>query len=180
MLNTILGSLSSGVAASTSSYESIASVTAAGGETSITFSSIVGTYASLQLRVNGKANAAAVAIGGIQFNGDTGSNYSWHRLNGDGSSAAATGNNGVTSMQAIWLPDNSSSYFGTAIVDILDYASTTKNKTTRTFNGYDTNGAGRVQLFSGARYSTSAVTSITITIDALYSGSTFALYGIKG
>jgi hypothetical protein len=78
--------------------------------------------------------------------------------------------------------------FGSLIMDILDYANTNKYKTTRGIIGFDTNGTvagygGRVGLISGNWRSTSAITSITFTVDnaANYSAnSKFSLYGIKG
>jgi hypothetical protein len=190
LLNTVLGSLSSGVAASTSSYESIATVTATGGETSITFSSIVGTYASLQVRalVRNTSGTGGTAGSTVRFNGDTGSNYTTHSLNADGATAAAYG---FASQTRIFIFSNeirggsTSDTFGTCIMDVHDYASSTKYKTLRAFGGGDLNSAspaGKLALDSGVWMSTSAITSLTITVGAtaFAAGSTFALYGIKG
>jgi hypothetical protein len=73
---------------------------------------------------------------------------------------------------------------GVAIVDIHDYAATTKNKTVRNISGVDTNNTsdGLIYLSSGLWQSTSAVSSI----DVFFSGENFttstvvSLYGIKG
>jgi hypothetical protein len=178
LLNTILGSLSSGVAASTSSYESIASATGNGSSTSLSLNSIPGTYASLQLRVftNDASNT------GYQFwvqpNGATPDTR--HELDGLGSSVSVGGYTGGVNM-ALTRP-SSSSYFTAAIFDFHDYASTTNYKTIRYFGGNDTNGGGQVNLRSALYMSTSAITSLTITCSsgAFGTGSTFALYGIKG
>ena len=123
----------------------------------------------------------------IRFNSDSGSNYSDHNLVGDGSTASANGNGTNTAMTTISnvFPDSNASYanmFGVAIIDIIDYASTTKYKTIRRIDGADENGIGRISLASGSWRSTSAVTSITITDSRnnWTSTSTFALYGIKG
>lgn len=70
-----------------------------------------------------------------------------------------------------------------AIIDIVDYASTTKNKTIRTVTGCDANGGASgsdVSLRSGLFPSTSAVTSITINCTAMGTGTVIALYGIRG
>ena len=187
MLNTILGSLSSGVAASTSSYESIATVTATGGETSLTFSSIPSTYASLQIRGLSRRNATGSHTVNVQFNSDTSTNYAYHYLRGVANVGVQV--TGVTSANDIRCFSASSAtagsnIFGTGIIDIHDYASTTKNKTVRAFGGYDDNNASNsiVSIQSGLWLNTNAITSITITFagDAIASGSTFALYGIKG
>ena len=81
--------------------------------------------------------------------------------------------------------------FGESIIDIIDYASTTKNKTIRTFSGWDGNAAGAgndgvVALHSSLATGTgtTAVSSISMYCYAsgenFLAGSTFALYGIKG
>jgi hypothetical protein len=71
--------------------------------------------------------------------------------------------------------------FGVAVIDLLDYANTTTNKTVRGLIGNDQSATSSVYLASGALYSTSAISSITLypdtTLFAQY--STFALYGIN-
>jgi hypothetical protein len=172
------------------SYESIATYTATGGETAFTFSSIPATYVSLQLRtlVRNTSGTAGTAGSTIRFNGDTGSNYTTHSLNADGSTVAAYG---YGSQPRIYIFSNEvrgssvSDTFGACIIDVIDYASTTKYKTLRAFGGGDINSAspsGKLALDSGAWMSTSAVNSLTITVGAtaFAASSTFALYGIKG
>ena len=191
MLNTLLGTLSSGVAASTSSYESIATVTAVGGETSLSFTSIPGTYASLQIRFIAKDTDTA-ADGTqdvkIRFNSDSGSNYVYHYLRGNGTSAVASGTTPATSVIIInsnLREVSATSTFGVGLVDILDYSSSTKNKTVRYISGMDKNTgttASRIALGSGLWVNTNAITSVTMLADvtAFKAGTTFALYGIKG
>jgi len=74
--------------------------------------------------------------------------------------------------------------FAVNLIDIHDYASTTKYKTLRSFSGANANSASTsfvMGLFSSAWYSTSAVTSITFTNSfGFKAGTTFSLYGIKG
>lgn len=174
-----------------SSYESIA--TASGSGTTFTLSSIPSTYKSIQIRCLVKTNFTAAAdVTGlrIRFNGDTGTNYAYHSLLGNG--AAASSEN-ATSTNEINIPicvgsaaSVGSSTFGAAIIDIVDYASTTKYKTLRSFAGANANLANtqyKVALQSGLWMSTSALTSITFTndnADSFVAGTTFALYGIKG
>ena len=179
LLNTVLGSLSSGVAASTSSYESIATNNPTSGS-SITFSSIAGTYASLQIRILGFASAANYFA--LRFNSDTGANYTRHALIGDGSTVTAFGNTGRTYCQISSGSANPSTTNGYAIiVDLLDYASSTKNKTVRSSSGLDANGSGEMSLWSHLWVNTNAITSITVLTDGTYStGTSIALYGIKG
>ena len=193
MLNTVLGSFSSGVAASTSSYESIATFTASGGETSTTFSLIAGTYSALQLRVlyrDTYTTTAQTCDLLMQFNGDTTSaNYTLHYLRGNGSVTLASGGTSNGSIQMTFFgvsAASTASVYGVGIADIQDYASTTKYKTVRGFGGGDNNGVGttnyRLGLSSGLWLSTSAITSIKVmpSITAFAAGTTIALYGIKG
>ena len=189
MLNSIVGLLNGGAGGGAGSYESIATVTAAGGETSITFSSIPSTYKHLQIRGIGKANFSSVASlwATLNFNGDTtAANYANHQLIGDGSTVTASGATATGNIQVMSLVSNNAAetnMFGAAIIDIHDYASTTKNKTVRSFTGDSRNSTtGRVELDSGLWLSTAAVTSITLNRPGFpfVAGSVFSLYGIKG
>lgn len=190
----ILGILASSIQASKSTaYESIATQTVgAGGVTSITFSSIPSTYKHLQLRCFVQETRATYGIAEmlLQFNGDSGANYSRHNVWGDGANAQA---NSQTSITSIWIGDgtlgtDTGGTFGCSIIDILDYANTNKNKTTRSLNGVDLNGTvaafgGRVGLSSGLWMNTSAVNSIKLLPNGgsdFREYSSFALYGIKG
>jgi hypothetical protein len=184
LLNTILGSFSSGVVAVPGSYESIATVTVGGGgSASATFSSIPATYTHLQIRmlVRG-ASGSDINIYG-QYNSDTGSNYRTHALYGTGSSAAAYASNQQTIILAgrATGSSNTASAFGVCVLDILDYANTNKYTTSRNLTGWDGNGSGQIWFESGLWLNTAAVTSITLTGDASFAEhSQFALYGIKG
>lgn len=194
-----LGTFSQGEGAAGGAFESIATVTPSGVST-ITFSAIPSTYQHLQIRYLGKSNDSAANTHyqfSIIFNGDTASNYSYHRLSGDGSSAADSGAATQTAIKQGFavIPSSGTSILnpmGAGIIDILDYTSTTKNKTVRMIAGSDTNytlgsGVGRIVLNSGLWFKTpEAITSITLILDTgFWSGTssrltTFALYGIKG
>jgi len=186
LLNVISGLLAGGVAASTTSYESIATVTVgAGGSTSISFSSIPSTFKHLQIR----AITRDTDTGGfgltttMNFNGDTGANYSWHWLYGNGSSAAANSGSSATTTALGWTTGTAgtANTYAATVIDILDYADTNKYKTNRLLYGIDLNGSGGVWLSSGAWRSTSAVNSITLNQTTKFAQySSFALYGIKG
>jgi len=189
-MSLILGILaqSAGAAGSASSYESIASTTVGLlGTASVTFSSIPATYTHLQVRAISRSDRVSSAGDGmlVQFNSDTGANYSYHYLQGDGTSVTAGADTSVTSMI---IPRSGSAtqtagIFGATVLDILDYKNTNKYKTIRTLGGNDANGSGIVSFFSGSWRNTNAITSITIdqqngTNFVQY--SSFALYGIKG
>jgi hypothetical protein len=170
------------------SFESIATATGTGSSGTITFSSIPSTYASLQIRMLGKTATAAAGADAldITFNGDSGSNYVYHNITGNGTIATA----GASSTSTTFIRIGSGAGRATetnicavSIIDIHDYASTTRNKTMRRFGGFDKNGSGGViVLNSGLWMSTSAITSIEIasTGGNFTTQNVFSLYGIKG
>jgi hypothetical protein len=175
----ILGVTASSILKVTGSYESIASSSPTSGS-AVTLSSIPSTYKHLQLRVF----ALTAANGGLfylRLNGDSGTNYTRHLLSGDGSSVSAIGGTGQDYIQmSNAFSDNT--YGFSMIIDIHDYASTSKYKTVRLSTGQDRNGAGTMTLRSGLWLDTSAISSLSVTTDfsTFSSGTTISLYGIKG
>lgn len=166
-------------------------ITATGGETSITFSSIPQTYKHLQLRIISRTSTADdYSSLYITYNNDGSASYRPHNLTGNGSSAyagsqaSAVGANYISN--ANMGSGQPANCFAASIIDILDYTNTSKNKTLKAIVGKDANTAStiyRVGLISSAWFSTSAITSIQITASAggnFVSGSTFALYGMVG
>ena len=157
------------------------------GSATISFTSIPATYKHLQIRAIGGNTTATLDYNTMTatFNSDTGSNYSTHRLYGTGSSAAAQGYQDTSSMYVGVTNNNALSYsiYSPAIIDILDYANTSKYKTVRVLAGNENNNAGYgvVYFNSGSWRSTSAITSIQFSPGSgnFAQYSSFALYGIK-
>jgi hypothetical protein len=192
-MSLILGILaqSGGAAVAGSSYESIATVTVgSGGQSSVSFTSIPSTYKHLQVRLFTSTNRGTFALDEmyVNFNSDTGANYSVHNLEGSGS-PGATGTANTTFATSGTIPSSAApNVFGATVLDILDYADTSKYKTTRSLNGFDLNGTvsgygGFSQLVSSNWRNTNAITSMTFTMlrgSAFIQYSSFALYGIKG
>lgn len=173
--------------ASVGAFESIASATGTGSSGTITFSSIPSTYKHLQIRWNARIDTNVTTQNlRMQVNADTGSNYAIHWLYGDGSTADVTGSASATFMHILAGTAGASAtanIMGVGILDILDYSSTTKNKTVKINPGTDLNGSGGyVSVCSGLWISTSAITSISLYPPSgnFTTASTFALYGIKG
>lgn len=185
----ILGIVASSIQnaiANANSYESIASATPTSA-TSVTFSSIPSTYKSLQLRIIGRSTVAGNDIGlYLQPNAATGSVYTLHELYVDGTTVYSFGyGTGIYTSGPYFEVTGSTAIadtFGVAVIDIIDYASTTKNKTMTFLSGTDRNGAGNLSLKSSLWTSTNAITSLKIDGggSSFASGTTFALYGIKG
>lgn len=175
--------LAGNTAFSPTSYESIATVTVgSGGAANVEFTSIAGTYTHLQVRGIMRSDGTLDGFN-TQFNSDTGSNYTRHRLYGAGSSAAADGNaprSNITLADGV-LTSAGASIFGAVIFDILDYANTNKYKTVRSLGGNDKNGSGSIWFNSGMWMNTNAITSIKIFPgDGNFVQYTqFALYGVK-
>jgi hypothetical protein len=188
----LLGMMASGATGSKqSSYESIATVTAAGGEASLTFSSIPGTYKHLQIRGWNKAasTSGSYVNAEMTFNSDTGNNYTYHLLRAGGTSVSSSGglNTGGSKPNLLGYANDPAytNAVGVSIVDIIDYASTSKYKTVRTITALNNDSTlTLLDLYSNLWLNTNAITTITITQQGGYSGffagATFALYGIKG
>jgi hypothetical protein len=177
----ILGIMASQISGhlETNSYESIATATPAGSST-FTFSSIPSTYKHLQVRVTAAASDGLQG-GYMRINGSTSpGEYYTHYLYGTGSAAGAGGLSNSFIYSYFY---GTGSAFAATIIDIFDYTSTNKNKTTRSLAGYDNNGTGQIQLYSGLFYATpAAITSLTfLSVGANWAtGTQFALYGIRG
>ena len=181
----IIASQISGHLFTAGTFDSIATTTVgSGGTATVTFSSIPATYTHLQIRCLMRTDrAVSVTSTNWRFNSDSSSNYSYHDLSGDGSTAAVDAGVSVTRfIDYINGASSTASAFSVTVLDILDYANTNKYKTTRTLNGYDANGSGIVHLFSGNWRDTNAITSISVTATSgnIVEYSSFALYGIKG
>ena len=190
----ILGILASAMTGNlvTNSYESIATETLTGSQSSVTFNSIPATFTHLQLRVLGRTDRAGSAYDAfiIKVNNDaTNANYTYHYLEGQGTTPTAGQENGTYGGAVVYrLPGATAtaSIFGATITDILDYRNTNKYKTLRSLGGFDNNSAspaGDIYYGSNLWLNTSAITSLVIvprTGTNFVQYTQFALYGIKG
>jgi large repetitive protein len=165
------------------SYDSIATTTLASSTGTVTFSSIPSTYTHLQIRAIARStfNQNTGDQVTVQVNGVTGSSYSYHYIGGNGSATDVNGYGTQTSMGLGYAPNDgvTADTFGQFIIEVADYASTSKFKTFRAFGGYDANGSGTLRLQSGLFQSTNAITSISLTHNTFKTGSKFALYGVR-
>jgi hypothetical protein len=161
-----------------STYSTIATYTVPSAQTSYTFTSIPGTYTDLILIFNGGISATGNSLH-LQFNGDTGTNYSTTDLWGNGSAASS----GRTS-SANFIRVNGrgigadNTLTGNCINHIQNYSNTTTFKTLLNRS----NETGGTSATVGLWRSTSAITSITLTAESalnILTGSTFTLYGIS-
>lgn len=166
-----------------STYSTIATTSISSATADFTFSSIPGTYTDLVLVMNVIASSNAANYVYLQYNGDTGSNYSTTILSGNGSSAQSTRFSNRTNFN-IDYNATPQTVVGNRIVNIQNYSNTTTFKTgiLRANRGGDGGGStvGGTDATVGLWRSTAAITSIKITCDSgtFASGSVFTLYGI--
>jgi len=161
-------------------YEPIATTTLSTTQTTITFSSIAGTYTDIVFVASLKmANNTYQPI--LRFNSDTGNNYSSTTVYGDGTSAGSarhTSQNGIYANPGAGI--GTAGNFNPWIINIQNYSNATTYKTTiARFN----NSLSVVNAGVGLWRNTAAITTVTLTAESgsgdFQSGSTFTLYGIK-
>jgi hypothetical protein len=165
--------------------------TGTGSSSTISFTSIPSTYKHLQIRGTIKYDGAGATGAGIdlRFNSDSTAVYAAHYMYGDGSTVSAAGvaNSNEIFSGYFGVQATATNVVGTIIIDIHDYANTSKFKTTRTFGGSDYNytgsNPGYLGLNSGLWRSTSAISSLQLSSGGsgnFTTQSTFALYGMVG
>lgn len=175
----------------TGAYEQITTTILGSDQASVVFSSIPQIYKHLQIRAVARLTASSTfETIHLRFNGDTANNYAWHSMDGDGGGSVSASNSVSTSSMAAGIVTASfarANAFGASVIDVLDYASTSKNTTIRSLSGFieDADPRRRSALQSGFQNNTNAISSITIlprpgVTSNLQSGCTFTLYGIRG
>lgn len=160
----------------TTTYEPIQTYTLGSDSATVVFNSIPQTYTDLVLVIQASTtHSDQGARTYIQFNSST-SLYSDTWIEGNGSSASSSRDTSDTYL-AFAVAGNSSTSFGTYILNIQNYANTSTFKTTISRSSSAT--ANALRSYVGLWRSTNAITSFTLRADGNYrSGSTFTLYGI--
>jgi hypothetical protein len=160
----------------TNTYTALATVTLGGSDASITFTSIPATYRDLILVINGSTTGNADY--GLRFNGDSGTNYSFVYMGGNGSATASGTNSGETQVVLdayFWR----SSEISTQITQIMDYSATDKHKTVLSRNNV---AGGGVDAFANRWANTAAITSVEVRVSTggqfFATATTLSLYGV--
>jgi hypothetical protein len=159
-----------------STYTKISTTTLGSGVANYTFSSISASYTDLVFIIAGAGSSSGGNMQ-LQFNSDTGANYSTTILYGDGSSVGSARVTNTTSMN---IGDLDATNPSNTIVNIINYANTSGNKTALGRANRINAGAAVVEKI-GLWRNTSAITSIKVffnTGDTFITGSTLSLYGI--
>jgi hypothetical protein len=166
IIGTIASSTRQGLSSDVGSVFGINSYTVPStGTNSITFSNIPQTYT--HLRIVGAmrdSRSARLSPNFVRFNGDSGSNYSYHENYADSGGFLGSGSASDVQMYVFRTAGSTSpsNMMGIFIADIYDYTSTNKFKTMFGRGGIDTQSEGVIQQFSGTWKNTSAITSITL------------------
>lgn len=177
-------------------YELITSQTLGSDTASVTFSSIPATYDDLYLSFTWRSTAAGSGAG-VRFNGDTGSNYSYRALRGNGSSvdsfnsATWATNFGTAYDEFIFFGVTTSAYtsntFASGGIYMPNYAgSTNKSVSIDTVAENNSTTVNTLYAVAGLWSSTTAITSVGLIVDpyasgspSIASGSSFYLFGIR-
>jgi len=153
-------------------YTPIFTYTVSGSAVSnFTWSSIPATYTDLII-VTGMISSSGGNGMGVQFNSDTGSNYSFTYITGNGTSAASGRASSTTNGQIDRVAAN-----GAGITHIMNYANTTTYKTILSRG----NTSGEVFAWVNLWRSTAAINTIKLFPNDSTNfnvGATFTLYGI--
>ena len=183
----ILNSQAAG-AGGLAAYDLLETQTLASSASSVTFTGLDSytDYKHLQIRytLRGVDNSANLDLIKWTFNSTSGgSAYAYHRLRGYNSTVSSSASSSESYIYSGVFPDDGqpAGMFGAGVADILDFSSTSKNTTLRSFEGGISPSFTSVYFSSGLYNSTDAITSITMT--STYSGwvanSRISLYGVK-
>jgi len=158
-----------------STYTPIATTTLGSATASVDFSSISG-YTDLVLIVSAKANTAADDLA-LRFNSDSGSNYSYTTLTGNGTTASSSRSANVTFAILDFNGSVRTGDYTTNVVSIQNYSNSTTYKTVLARSNSSAGVDANVCLWRN----TAAITAIRVLLTGgtnFASGSTFTLYGI--
>jgi hypothetical protein len=156
----------------TAKFTVLGNTTLATASASVTFSSIPGGYKDLVLVVS-VATTSGTARQDLRFNNDTGTNYSYVYMRGDGSASSSAATGETKTYSGLVLNGGQ----GVFISEIMDYSATNKHKTMLTRSNPSNYG---VWAFANRWANTSAINQIELLSGATYpAGSTFRLLGVN-
>jgi hypothetical protein len=159
----------------TPTYTPLANLTLGAAASSVTFGSIPSTYRDLICIV--VAEGSTTLQGRIRLNSDTGSNYNYQRLSGNGTAASAERAGSVSSGFLSAIAQATTTGALQMNINIMDYSATDKHTTIISRADQAANGTDAI---ANRWANTAAVTSVQILTSTgnWASGSTFALYGV--
>jgi hypothetical protein len=165
----------------TNTFTALDKVTVGTATSSITFSSIPSTYTDLVVVASILPSSTSFYTPSLQFNSDTGSNYSSTWMYGQGSTAVSSRNVNQTQMAIDnYAATPAVGYPMSVLFNVFNYANTSVYKTVIARGNDIFASAGETSATVGLWRSTSAITSLTVKGNGanFATGSTFSLYGI--
>jgi len=159
----------------TPTYDLLASTTLATAASSVTFSSIDQSYGDLIIIVNSLGSTTLEAR--IRLNSDSGSNYNFARMSGNGSSGTSAELASQTSGSLSVIADATTGEAILLKLELQDYTATDKHKSMLARANQSATGSEATALRWA---STAAVTAIEILTSTgnWAIGGTFNLYGV--
>jgi hypothetical protein len=178
----VLSAAGGGEPVAGSDYELISTTILGASASTVEFTSIPSDYKHLQVRWVAKTTTSANNIQ-VQFNGITAASYARHHLVGTVTTVAASNASGQTFTTLVQAASRSTTAnaFTAGIMDVLDYASSSKNTTLRSLHGGQDALSG-IFLASGLLNNTASISSIRFFLASsdLATNTRFSIYGIRG
>jgi hypothetical protein len=176
-------SAASSALTTSNSYASIATFAFTNSSsTSVSFTSIPQNYTHLQLRIfaRGTGGSTAQDILMTLNNDGTSSYWEYHQAFSTGVNSYSNFGTTNTFMYVASVTGTSAlaNNFGSAIVDIHDYASSAKNKSIKSLQGWNNNGSGNVVFRSNMYTGITPISTITLSMSNFAQYSHIALYGL--
>lgn len=172
-----------------SDYESIASVSGTGSSSTLEITSIPSTYTHLRVIVTARTDQASNRVDGyMRFNSDSSSNYSYRWIYNSGdANLPVNSSQSADKIGLSYMPGSSatSNNYALYIIDIPDYANTSKFRTIGCITGFAnraTSNEQNVANVAGVWRGGSAISTVTFFASAgsLTSNSKMSIYGLKG
>jgi hypothetical protein len=159
----------------TPTYTPLANITLGSAASSIVFGSLPSSYRDLVIVFVGAGSTTLQ--GRIRLNGDTGANYSYMRVSGNGTAGSGANANFQTSGFISAIAQATATGALQMNINIMDYSATDKNTSIISRAGQAANGT---EAFANRWANTAAVTSVTILTSTgnWAAGTTAAIYGI--
>lgn len=153
-------------------YTLIDQTTLSSSAASVTFSSIPQIYEDLIIEVCGTCTVDAQNVY-IRLNGDTGNNYSYTRITGNGTTAASLRDSNIP----YGVTCDIGSTINSSQIQIMSYSSASVNKTILENGGI---ASSRVTAYVNLWRSTAAVTTVLLypSSGSFASGTTVRLFGV--
>ena len=167
-------------------YEPISEQVLTSNQSSVVFSNIPQGYKGLSLLISARTNRGDTGDAMLlQFNNDTGNNYSTRSLYGTGSSAVSavwSNVSGAYLVQGACGNNDTANTFGSSQTYIPNYSSSTNKSISHQGNSETNASTSYMSADAGIWNNTSAISSIRLAPlngTLFISGSSFQLYGIK-